>query len=187
VTAAPSGPPRGVDRQRWVVETLSVRPGDRLLEIGCGGGTATALVAERLATGHVLAIDRAATAVRQARERNATRIHAGTVEVRHLDIAVAELPDGSFDTVFAVNVSLFWLATPPGLLDRIGRLLAPGGTLHVFAERPVRAAVEAIAAQVSGALQASGFDPVTTVVTGGRAAVAAARTLSRPRPGTSAP
>jgi SAM-dependent methyltransferase len=160
------------DRQRWVVQTLAVGPADRLLEIGCGGGTATALVAERLVTGHILAVDRAAAAVRRARERNTAPIGAGNVEVRQLDITAAELPEGSFDTVFAVNVSLFWLATPPGLLDRIGRLLVPGGTLHVFAERPTRTAVDAIAGQAAGALRKSGFDPVTATVSGGRAAVA---------------
>jgi SAM-dependent methyltransferase len=175
VTPAPPSPLRGADRQRWVVETLAVGPADRLLEIGCGGGTATALVAERLATGHILAIDRAAGAVRQARERNTAAIRAGKMEVRHLDITAAELPDGSFDTVFAVNVSLFWLATPPSLLDRIGRLLVPGGAVHIFAERPTRAAVDAIAGHAAGALRESGFDPVTATVSGGRAAVAGGR------------
>lgn len=161
------------DRRHWVVEALAVRPADRLLEIGCGGGTATALVAERLTTGHVLAVDRAAGAVRRARERNAAHIDAGTVEVRQLDIVDGELPERSFDTVFAVNVSLFWLATPPGLLDRLGRLLARGGTLRVFAERPTRAAVEAIAAEAADAMRASGFATVTATVSGTRAAVAA--------------
>ncbi|BCB77647.1 class I SAM-dependent methyltransferase [Phytohabitans flavus] len=175
--AVTSAPLRVVERQRWVVEALAVGPSDRLLEIGCGAGTATALVAERLREGRILAIDRAASAVRQARERNATQIRTGKVEVRHLDItaaedaAAAELPDHSFDTIFAVNVSLFWLATPPGLLGQIGRLLAPGGTLRVFAERPTHAAVAAIAAQVSGALRTHAFTPVTATVTGSRATV----------------
>jgi trans-aconitate methyltransferase len=168
-----SAPPILPDRQRWVVESLAVGPADRLLEIGCGAGKATALVAERLGEGHILAIDRAAGAVRRARERNAARIRAGTVEVRHLDVTAARLPDREFDTVFAVNVSLFWLATPPGLLDRIGRLLAPGGSLHVFAERPTRAAAEAIAAQAAGTLRAHGFTAVTPTVRGTRAAIAA--------------
>lgn len=176
--AAPHALP---DRQRWVVRTLAVGPDDRLLEIGCGGGTATALVAERLGPdGRVLAIDRAASAVRQARERNAAGIDAGTVTVRQLDITTARLPEGGFDTVFAVNVSLFWLATPPGLLDRIGRLLAPGGTLHVFAERPTRAAVEAIAAQVTAALRGHGFAPVRASVGDTRAAVQAPKPPARP-------
>jgi SAM-dependent methyltransferase len=130
------GDKTGRDVLRSPAETLAVGPADRLLEFGCGGGTATAVVAERLTTGRILAVDRAASAVRRAGKRNAAHIRAGTVEVRQLDITTADLPDGSFDTVFAANVSLFWLGTPPGLLGRIGRLLAPGGTLTVFAKRP---------------------------------------------------
>jgi trans-aconitate methyltransferase len=175
VTTAPPTVARGADRQRWVVEALAVGPADRLLEIGCGGGTATALVAERLQGGRILAVDRSASAVRRARARNAARISSGSVEVRHLDIVAAELPDGSFDTMFAVNVSLFWLATPPDLVDRLRRLLAPAGTLHVFAERPTRAAVEAIAAKVTGGLREGGFPRVTSTVGDGRAAVRAAK------------
>ncbi|MFC0531259.1 class I SAM-dependent methyltransferase [Phytohabitans kaempferiae] len=163
------------DRQRWAVESMAVAAGDRVLEIGCGGGTATSLVAARLDSGRVLAIDRSATAVRAARERNAARIYAGTVEVRQADITSAELPEGEFDRVFAVNLSLFWLATPAGLVERVRRLLAPGGTLYVFAERPTRAAVAAIAGETARALRAGGFDPVTASVTRNRAAVVAAR------------
>ena len=167
----------GLDVLRSPAETLAVGPDDRLLEIGCGGGTATAVVAERLTTGRILAVDRAASAVRLAGERNAAHIRAGTVEVRQLDITAADLPDGSFDMVFAANVSLFWLGTPPGLLDRIGRLLAPGGTLHVFAKRPTRRAIEAIAADVAGSLREAGLAAVATTLIGTCAVVAGRRTI----------
>ncbi|SNY71558.1 class I SAM-dependent methyltransferase [Paractinoplanes atraurantiacus] len=156
-------------------EIFPVGPADRLLEIGCGSGATAARVADHLTTGHLLAIDRAAGAVRLARERNAAHIRSGHVEVRQLAIEEADLPDSSFDTVFAVNVSLFWLGTPPGLLDQIGRLLAPGGTFHVFAERPTRMAIEAIAARATSALRQAHFTNITTTVTGTRAAVSAQR------------
>lgn len=167
----------GLDVPLTPVRTLAIGPGDRLLEIGCGGGTATALVAQRLTTGRILAVDRAAGAVRLTRERNAAHIQAGTVEVRQLDITAADLPTGSFDTVFAVNVSLFWLGTPPGLLDRIARLLAPRGTLHVFARRPTRVAIEAIAAQTARTFREAGLSFVTTTMAGIRAAVAGRRAV----------
>ena len=41
-----------------VVDALPLRPDMRVLEIGCGPGAAARAVAERLTTGHVLAIDR---------------------------------------------------------------------------------------------------------------------------------
>ncbi|MBB2946447.1 SAM-dependent methyltransferase [Actinoplanes lutulentus] len=158
--------------------TLTVGPTDRLLEIGCGSGATAARVAERLTTGHLLAIDRAAGAVRLARQRNAAHIRAGRAEVRQLDITAADLADGSFDTVFAVNVSLFWMGTPPGLLDRIGRLLVPGGVFHIFAERPTRVAVEAITTRTASTLREARFSHVTTALTGARTTVTGRRPRS---------
>ena len=48
-----------------VVDALSLRPGLRVLEIGCGTGAAARAVADRIGDGHVLAIDRSAKAVAQ--------------------------------------------------------------------------------------------------------------------------
>ena len=59
-----------------VVEALPLRPGLRVLEIGCGPGAAARAVARRIGDGRVLAIDRSATAVAQARRGAAAEIAA---------------------------------------------------------------------------------------------------------------
>lgn len=49
-----------------VVEALPLRPGMRVLEIGCGPGAAARAALRRMGQGHLLAIDRSAKAITQA-------------------------------------------------------------------------------------------------------------------------
>jgi len=78
-----------------------------VLEIGCGHGVAATMICERLATGHLLAIDRSAKMIDAAAKRNAEHVDAGVAE-----FVVAELerfdPVGRrFDVILAVRVGLF--------------------------------------------------------------------------------
>lgn len=53
-------------RLQVIVDTWPLRPGLRVIEIGCGPGAAAREVGERIGpTGHVLAIDRSAKAIEQ--------------------------------------------------------------------------------------------------------------------------
>ena len=60
-------------RLQAVVDALPLQPGSRVLEIGCGPGAAARAIANRLDTGHILAIDRSAKAIDQARANAAER------------------------------------------------------------------------------------------------------------------
>jgi len=62
------------ERVRWAVVQLSPGPDEQLLEIGCGPGVAVVLICERLAGGRIVAIDRSATAISRATQRNAEHI-----------------------------------------------------------------------------------------------------------------
>src|SRR5262245_26042507 len=79
-----------------------LRPGMRLLDIGCGPGNITVDLARRVAPGPTLGIDRAEDVVVQARA-HAESQHV-EVEVRVGDVYALDLPNGSFDVVHAHQV-----------------------------------------------------------------------------------
>src|SRR5512144_324114 len=80
-----------------------LKPGMRLLDCGCGMGALTTSLAEWLAPGEVIGIDREASQVEAAREWAAERdIHNARFEIGSIyDIPY---PDASFDAVFAFTV-----------------------------------------------------------------------------------
>lgn len=92
-----------------IVDALPLRPDSRVLEIGCGPGAAARAVAARLTTGHILAIDRSATAIAQARAASAVEIASGRLNVRRAaaEDFVRQPDEEPFDLVFAVRVGAF--------------------------------------------------------------------------------
>ena len=118
------------------VDALPLRPEMRVLEIGCGPGAAARAVAERLTTGHILAVDRSATAVAKAVAGSAELIADGRMSVRlaAAEDFVPEPGEGPFDLVFAVRVGALDGRHPVAgqkAFARIAAVLAPGGRLFV--------------------------------------------------------
>lgn len=145
-------------RLRWAVDRLDVRPGDRILEIGCGRGIAAELVCELLSGGSYFGIDRSASAIKGAEARNARNIAAGRAEfvlapLEGTDLAVS----GPFDKVFAVNVNLFWTHDPGHELGLIDAALAPAGLLGLCYEPPLGTRLAQLDAKLSAALSDNGF------------------------------
>ena len=115
------------ERLRRVVDRLDLRPGDRVLEIGCGHGVAATLVCERGC--RLTAVDRSPKMIEAATRRNAAYVEAGTAEFLVAGLEELDLGDRRFDRIFAVRVGLFH--REPERARRLAeRWLAPGGTLH---------------------------------------------------------
>jgi ubiquinone/menaquinone biosynthesis C-methylase UbiE len=126
------------ERLRAVVEQLDIRPDDRVLEIGCGQGVAASLVCERLAGGHLTAVDRSPKMIEAATRRNAAHIEAGKAEFLVATLEELDLGDRRFDKVFAVRVGLFH-REPDRARSLVERWLAPGGAVFSFFDPPARA------------------------------------------------
>ena len=121
-----------------IVEGLDVRPGDRVLEIGCGHGVAAGLVCERIGDGRLTAVDRSAKMIDAAARRNAAHVAAGRAEFLVAELEALDLGERRFDLAFAVRVGLFH-REPERARALVEPWLAPGGRLEWFFDPPSRA------------------------------------------------
>src|SRR5215207_5014257 len=127
------------ERFVWAVDTLEVRPADRLLEVGCGHGVAVSLVCERLTTGTITAIDRSRKMIEMATRRNRAHVDAGRAVLEAIALEDADLGDRRFDKAFAFNVAPFWQQPEAALGTVREHLTRHGGRLRLLGRAPLRA------------------------------------------------
>jgi ubiquinone/menaquinone biosynthesis C-methylase UbiE len=113
------------------VAALRLRPGDEILELGCGPGQAVRLMAARLPQVTIHAIDRSAVMLAQARSRNRAAVCCGQVRLYQAAFEQLPLRSHSIDKILAVNVAYFW-DDVPAVLGEIDRVLRPGGRLSLY-------------------------------------------------------
>lgn len=120
-----------VDRPfgEWMATNLP--PGRRALDIGCGAGRYSVLLADLY--DEVVAADPALAMIEIA-ERDRPRTNVSYQVRDAFDMTPGK--DGLFDMVFAFSC-VFHMAEPAAILPHLGALVAPGGALVVFdPERP---------------------------------------------------
>lgn len=112
----------------WTLSLLDLAPTDHVLDIGCGAGQGTALLASRTPRGHVSAVDLSPTMVAAATRRNKRAVTHGFIDVRRGDVASLPYASGLFDKVVSVHSLYFW-PDPVRAAAEIARVLKPGGRL----------------------------------------------------------
>jgi ubiquinone/menaquinone biosynthesis C-methylase UbiE len=117
--------------RRWERERLALRPGDRLLDVGCGiGDVALSLAADVTPGGEVVAIDASEVMLDTARQR-AAQAGGPAVRFRTGDAHHHDEPDGSFAGVRCERV-LQWLPDPAAAIAEMVRVLSPRGRLSLI-------------------------------------------------------
>jgi ubiquinone/menaquinone biosynthesis C-methylase UbiE len=102
-----------------------LRPGMRLLDVGCGPGSITLGLAAAVAPGPVVGVDVATVQLERARTL-ATEQRASNIRFEEGDAYALPFPDDSFDVVNA-NALLQHLGDPVRALREFRRVLRPGG------------------------------------------------------------
>ncbi len=136
----PAGQQRAKRRGRLIAEAAQLRPGMRILEIGCGTGMFTEMFAQ---TGcSIVAVDISSDLLEKARLRNLPEDQVQFVNKRFEDCVI----DGPFDAV--VGSSVLHHLEVIEALSKIYELLKTGGILcfaepnmlnpQIFAERKFR-------------------------------------------------
>jgi len=106
-----------------------LRPDMRLLDVGCGPGSITRGLAERLPAGQVVGLDLSRETLESARSDAAAR---GLMNLRYEEGSVYELSfsDGSFDVAYA-HLVLQHLRERGLALSEMLRVVKPGGVVAV--------------------------------------------------------
>ena len=127
-----------------VLELLAPKPGERILDLGCGDGALTEKL--RAAGAEVIGVDASEAMIEGARARGIdARLMNGTA----LDF------DQAFDAVFS-NAALHWMLDPDAVIAGVHRALEPGG--RFVGEFGGHGNVAAITVAILAVLERRGID-----------------------------
>src|SRR5579862_6751769 len=118
---------RAAELKRHVIETLNVRPGDKVADVGCGDGFYTLPLARVLGpTGRVYAEDISDVELVRLKQHLSEQ-QLANVEVIKGTVDDPQLPPGQMDAVLIVN-AYHEMTAPEAMLGHVRASLKPGGT-----------------------------------------------------------
>ena len=130
-----------------LVEILSPKPGEQILDLGCGTGQLTQKIADAKAT--VIGIDNSPEMITEAR-KNYPNLEFEVVDAKK--IAFSE----TFDAVFS-NAVLHWIKPPETVISNVWQVLKPDG--RFVAEFGGKGNVESILAAINSTLKDCNYSP----------------------------
>ena len=110
-----------------VVERMGIAPGQKILDLGCGNGWATRLLAKTAAGVQAVGVDVSPAMIAQAEE-----LHSFTIRARYevCPIEALDFDDAHFDRVFSME-ALYYAVDLHAALTEALRVLKPAGAADV--------------------------------------------------------
>jgi arsenite methyltransferase len=118
-----------VRRRELVYEALGARPGDRVVDAGCGTGYYVAELLDQVGpAGSVVGVDASPQMLALAEQKTEGRPN---VDLREGDVTGLPVEDADFDRALSVQV-LEYVADLPAALGELHRVLRPGGRVVIW-------------------------------------------------------
>lgn len=112
----------------YLLEALDLQPGERVLDVGCGGGKTTIAAARAVGpTGTAIGADISGPLTKLAADR-AAEAHVNNVTFRVADMQLEDVPEGPFDVIMS-QFGVMFFDEPVPAFTNIHSHLQPDGRL----------------------------------------------------------
>jgi trans-aconitate 2-methyltransferase len=111
-----------------LIGLVRARPGIRVVDLGCGTGELTGEAHRRFAAAETLGVDASPAMLEQSKQFEAPGLTFLQSDIR--DFAADPANQGRFDVVLS-NAALQWVPEQAAVIERLTRLLAPGGQIAI--------------------------------------------------------
>ncbi|WP_192583287.1 class I SAM-dependent methyltransferase [Streptomyces albicerus] len=115
-------------------EGAAIKPGDRVLDVGCGAGATTRIAARLTAHGHAVGVDISAPLLDRARASTAAE-GITNAAYEHADAQLRRFPPAGYDVVISRGGVMFF-ADHTAAFRNLARALRPGGRLAFICPQP---------------------------------------------------
>jgi len=155
-----------IERNKWTLDILALKPTDRVLEIGYGPGIALEQAATIVTKGKIIGVDHSETMLVQASNRNKDAIHSNCMKLYAGILDALPSSEQPFDKIYSNNVVQFWddlIAE----FTKLRKLLASDGLIATtYMPRhatPTKEDTRRMAEKIEIALQQSGFKHIDAI------------------------
>lgn len=117
----------------WFIRQGAINDGDRVLDIGCGGGKTLQILSKLNPNGIIYGIDISSQAVKESIKMNEAQVKNGSVIVKEASVSSIPYEDQFFDAITAFQTHFFWPSLEQDVAE-VWRVLKSGGKLIIIAE-----------------------------------------------------
>jgi len=113
-----------------VLQELELQLGDRVLEIGFGGGDLIHKIVKTKMPSQIFGVERSPDALTVCQKQFCQLMNQGKAELHLADTVALPFPDHYFNRICTVNTLYFWTDTLQAFIE-CSRVLIPGGKLVI--------------------------------------------------------